>query len=564
MSKFYLILKFLLYEIYHGFQKITRIKILIKDLYFFQIFKLLIKEQSLKFRNQNLNIFLRENKKLWKKNTITKTNDNKRSKILVTSFVHAHPAYPYLNGIIASYLKNYFNLDLIGFCDENDLLSHNILKSFNIKKFFFLKDKNLFSKILSFFKAIKILKKINNIDSLLKLKYLGIDIGKITFDDVIRRTGDPTINKINFKLIYHFSKSIIVSDQFKKIINENNIKAIVQAETQFIPSAIIFQLALKNGIKVYSRSGVSRLSVRVYKNFNERYSAREEFSKKIFNITSKKYKFSADTGLKILKNRFRGSSSFDNLRDSKWAHGNKKNYSRKELYRLLNFNFNKPLVIIFCHSLIDGNFATGARVFRDNLQWLRFTLNSIKKIKHYNWIIKPHPMDWEYKLINTNTLVEYNKIINDLKHVKLCPKNLSSNSILKLTRAIVTSHGSSAQEYTAFGIPSISSGEASYSKFEINYRAKNSEQYSKLLMKSAFLKKPTSQKIDISRKITFIQNRILGNKNILIPEHDYTKKVNHNKFYIDCIRLINRYNSANDNFKKKFFNQLNLDLDHTI
>ena len=35
------------------------------------------------------------------------------------------------------------------------------------------------------------------------------------------------------------------------------------------------------------------------------------------------------------------------------------------------------------------------------------------KNKSFNWLIKPHPMDWEYKLVRTNTLIEFEKLPKD-------------------------------------------------------------------------------------------------------------------------------------------------------
>ena len=563
MIKLYLIFEFFLQELKILFKKIIRLRqvfLTYFNLYQFYNF-FLSRYNRISFKDSIINIFLKKNEGLWIRN---KKKKFLKPKILVTSFVHAHPAYPYVNGIIGKYLSEYFSYELLGYCDENDFLSYKILRSFGIKKNFKLKEKNIFLKFYYFLKAIYFLRNINQVNNLLKIKYLGIDIGKITFDDVIRRTGNPTIDKINFKLVYHFSKSILIADQFKKLISKTNIKAIVQSETQFIPSAIIFQIALKKGIKVYSRSGVTKFSVKVYNNFNERYTAREEFSSRIFKRVLKNYKNASAKGTQILKKRFCGTSSFENLRDSKWAHANKNNYSKEKLCKKLNWNVKKPIILIFCHSLIDGNFTTGKRVFRDNLEWLRYTLKSSLNIKSFNWLVKPHPMDWEYKLFGTNTFIEFEKITQGSKYIKLCPRDLSSYSITKIVNSIVTSHGSSAMEYSGFGVPSISAGEASYTKFNINYRAKNLSQYQNFLGKAGFLKKPSQSKQHRARAFTFIQNDVLANSNILVPDYDYTKKVNTNKFYSDCIKLIDKYDNKRDKFKKIIFKQLNQKLDHTI
>lgn len=564
MFKLFLIFKFFLQESKILLKKIIRFKnVFLTYFNLYQLYNFFFSRyDKILFKSNLINNFLSKNERLWLK--IQKKKNFLKPKILITSFVHAHPAYPYTNGVIGKYLSEYFSYELLGYCDDEDFLANKILRSFGIKKNFTRKEKNIFLKFYYFLKAIYILKNINHINDFLKTKYLGIDIGKITFDDVIRRTGDPTINETNFKLIYHFSKSMLIADQFKSIILKNNIKAIVQSETQFIPSAIIFQLALKNGIKVYSKSGTSKFSVKVYNSFNERYTARGEFSFRIFKRVLKNYKNASTRGSQILKKRFLGISSFENLRDSKWAHANKNIYSKEKLCKKFNWNVKKPIIFIFCHSLIDGNFTNGKRVFRDNLEWLRYTLKSILNIKSFNWLIKPHPMDWHYKLVGTNTLEEFEKITQGSKYIKLCPKNLSSYSIAKIANSTITSHGSSAMEYSGFGVPSISAGRSTYTKFDINYRAKSLSQYQNFLKKAGFLKKPSMSKQHKARAFTFIENYVLANSNFLVPNYDYSKKVNLNKFYSDCIKLIDKYDNKRDKFKKKFFNQLNQKLDHTI
>ena len=64
------------------------------------------------------------------------------------------------------------------------------------------------------------LAKVENINEFLKFKYNSIDIGKIVYEDVLRKTGIPTLNKISFKIIYHLSLAINKSDQCLKVINK--------------------------------------------------------------------------------------------------------------------------------------------------------------------------------------------------------------------------------------------------------------------------------------------------------------------------------------------------------
>ena len=95
-------------------------------------------------------------------------------------------------------------------------------------------------------------------------------------------------------------------------------------------------------------------------------------------------------------------------------------------------------------------------------------------------------------------------------------------------------------EYSGFGVPSISAGRSTYTKFNINYRAQSLSEYQNYLGKAGFLKKPSLSKQHKARAFTFIQNYVLANSNILVPDYNYTKKVNPNKFYLDCIKLIDK------------------------
>ena len=124
--------------------------------------------------------------------------------------------------------------------------------------------------------------------------------------------------------------------------------------------------------------------------------------------------FASKLGNKLVKNRLSGAKYEEDVKDSKWAHQNKKNYSKNDICKIFNWDVNKPIVLVFSHSLIDGNRSCGSRVFKDNLTWLRETLLGIKNIDKFNWMIKPHPMDWYYEFSKTTTENEYKKIADDL------------------------------------------------------------------------------------------------------------------------------------------------------
>ena len=566
LSCFYILL-FILKEIKKLFSDFARIF----TVYFryYNIYKLIhfqINKNVNPLNNKFFINFINQNKKLWNKQNNKKKKKNTNNKVfLVTSFVHHHPAYPYLNSIIGKYLEEYYKPKLIGFCDNYDIPSEIIMRSFGIKKFYYLYDRNFFIKFFYFLIALLKIKKIKNINKFFKLRYNGTDIGKIVYDDIIRRSGNPTFNQISFKMIYHLSEALNKSDQYKKILNKINISSIVQSETQFIPSAIIFQQTLKNKKKVYCRAGPGKqMSIRTYASFSERYTTQFQQPKNLFNLIYKQSrKITTKLGYGIVKRRYEGVRNEKVIAYTQ-AHENKKDYSRKKLCQFFNWDIDKPIAVIFSHSLIDGNYKSGSRIFQDNLTWLRETLSKIKDIDKFNWIIKPHPLDGYYQFAKTNTETEYEKIIQGKNHVKMAPKNISSISLTKVAKVALTSHGSVCFEYVCMGIPVITAGRSAGSDLNINYRAKNKEEYFYYLNNINKIAKPSKIQVDKARTYAYIDDVVIKNHNGLVPDYDTTGDINESKFFQDCTKLINKYSHSLDEMKKRVFHQFETNNSQTV
>ena len=92
-----------------------------------------------------------------------------------------------------------------------------------------------------------------DIEEFINFQYDNLPLGKSVYSHYSRYTGIPTIDKIDSKLIFMFSKYLNYYSSLNKIINKNGIKHSVQSETQFIPASICYGICLNNNIKVYSR-----------------------------------------------------------------------------------------------------------------------------------------------------------------------------------------------------------------------------------------------------------------------------------------------------------------------
>ena len=105
-----------------------------------------------------------------------------------------------------------------------------------------------------------------------------------------------------------------------------------------------------------------------------------------------------------------------------------------------------------------------------------------------NWIIKPHPLEENFKT-STSTSKEVLKFSKKFKHIKLADKRISNNFLKKNISATVSSHGTAPLEYASFGIPSIVCGNTRYSKLGFLKTAKNEKEYKFLLEKIKNIKK---------------------------------------------------------------------------
>ena len=128
------------------------------------------------------------------------------------------------------------------------------MRSFGVKKIHYINDGNFFSRFKYFLSSIDLINKINTTDDFLNLKYENVFVGKIVYDHYIRFTGIASIKYIDPKFYYFLSKTLRIHHDYKKILKSNSFKNIIQAETQFIPSCVIFQNSLLNKSKVYFKT----------------------------------------------------------------------------------------------------------------------------------------------------------------------------------------------------------------------------------------------------------------------------------------------------------------------
>ena len=551
-----LYLQFFLYEFYNFLLNIKKVfKFGVINYIKFSILK-----QDIEFENNYINDYLKKNNKKWEKFIkLNKKNFNQNKKVIITGFVHI-PIYYMMNALFGKFLEEKFNSNVFCLLEKNDCLGYSIFKSFNFKNFIFLDKGNFFKRILSFTKSVKIILSYDTIEGFLKFKKDKVYFGKIVYDHYLRHTGNCTTDIKNFKIFYLLTEALIIHSQLKKKIDKRGFKFGVQSEHQFIPSAICFQNFLNNNIKIFSRNkGPKWITISSFKGHKDIYTPRDKIDFTIFKSIKKKYHNKVSKlGSKIIKNRFLGKDDFS-LKSWGIKINNSKDLTLINFKKIYNLNNNNPIVCIFGHLFVDGNYSNGWRVHKDNLTWLISTLKIIKDIKNINWIIKPHPLEERYKT-STSTLKEVSKYTRSYKHIKFADRRITNNFLKKNLFAVVSSHGTAPLEFASFGVPSIVCGNTRYSKLGFLNTARNHKEYKYLLENIKDIKKLTKNEILKANIFTYLAGRLVIVDSEVIPDvisgqsklNDYDS----NFFWKTAINKINEYDYYSSNLRNQFNNQI--------
>jgi len=500
---------------------------------------------------------------------IIKEKKNSKKKILVASFVHQY-GYIYTECLISNHLSNISNARIYGLMDQNDETTQSFFNSFQFCKNFYLAKNNLFISLFNLKKTYETFKKFKNLQDFINFSYKGIDFGKLIYDHYIRNSGDPSPDKLNFKFLYFLNETLLIYSNVKKIFEVNKFDYMVMSERQFIPSMIIFQIALSKKVKVIGRvAGPKKIGVYMYKSINQKFYADVQIDKKIINkcIKSKNYNKYIFKGIKLVKeiiyNRKRNLDPTC-LYDFNISIKNKSqliNFDKNsdKFFELLNLDKKKPTCFIFSHNLLDGNLqGKSIFIYKDYLSWLRETLKFINKLDNsINWIIKEHPSNYGFSKIKTNLKKEYDSLIEEnKKNIKIFPENFNREIIPKVADGVVTLGSTAGLEYSCLKIPCITSAGIFYSGngFTIEYKSKSQYlNYLKHLSETLLIKK---KKLKSDKAIInyYLIYEIMRFDHPLLFDFDITRSMNEDNFMKKIFQLnekinLNRYNQFENYFQ---------------
>ena len=123
-----------------------------------------------------------------------------------------------------------------------------------------------------------------------------------------------------------------------------------------------------------------------------------------------------------------------------------------------------------------------------------------EKDKDSLWIIKIHPQSYKYKEEN----LIYKLLQKKSKNIVICPKNLSTYSLIKFSDLIITGRGTIGLEASCLGKKPLLAGESFYSNFGITHIPLNVNDYNKKLLDYKLSSKLNKKQIICAKKLFYL------------------------------------------------------------
>jgi hypothetical protein len=491
--------------------------------------------------------YTKNNYNFWKKIN----NTTEKNIFIAVDCTHHSPSTIIHNLILAKHFQKIHQFNILVIDTIKNKHREKIYKSFLVSKTIYINSFFYFLENYLIYK--KEIKKINNINELIHYKYKKIEIGKIAYDDFLRRTFLGTASKINYRIKYFFFKCIKTTNLIEKILINFNIKIYCTHEQQFNPEAILFTFFLKNRVKIFVKgTGQTEIGLRKFQKYSQRLYNRHSVTKNIFYKALKANKKFDEIGYKIINNKFNNEPDINDIADISFVFNNSKKIVDKEyLANLFQWDIKKPMVYVFAHNIYDGVFEKREYLFIDNYIWLIETLKLLCQNKNINILVKEHPTEHFGSKVHDKTKNVVNHYKKDNSNIEMFPDNLHPKTIMKSAHCLFTGWGSAGLEYSTIGIPTIIAADAPYYRVGFAYESRNVLEYEKLIKNIHLIQKLNNEQIKKACVFAYVFNVLTKVKTSL---NSYCNRLNDTNEPEYWQRLSN--NLVNYNFDQCIFHQM--------
>lgn len=478
-------------------------------------------------------------------------NDDKR--VLIESLC-PHPGYVLVQLVSGRHIMNIYGMQGAALLRSPNRKFKQLYESYGITEFYYLSDRKqgVLDQIRYALKAVALIKGVHGIDEFIQLKVGEVSFGKIVYDTYLRTSGYGTANNISLPIFGWLISILSYHEYLEEMFGSGRFPVVFQGERQFIPSAVVCQVALEQGSVIYGRGGgPSIFTIRIYDKIEEIYTETERHREEFFNYIYDNYReVAVKEGGDYIFNRFKGKSPKHDILEASFAFKkDEKNVSREELCKRFGWDVERPIAVVMGNVMVDGVFVHNWSLFRDNLTWLCETLKAIIKIDHVNWLVKKHPLDERDDVITTARL-EYERWAKEYDHIQFLTDDVNPLSLTNIADVILTAHGHAGGEYSCFGIPCILAGESSYSGLGFTYEPQTQEEYFSLLERIHTIGPLEKSQVEKAKTYAFIYCVLSRVESKLIPLFSRLNDYDERKLWEDAKNLLSNCEPKDDRLYK--------------
>ena len=507
--------------------------------------------------------FVEENKKAWlrdreEESGKRKTDGGKR--ILVEGLVD-HSGYMLFNGVIAGHVMSLLNASATALLLRDDANAEALFRSYGVDSVRHLRERDarFFSEVLRGLRVVRMLRCTKGMDDILALQMNGVYLGKIAYDTLLRVTGRGTVDKLSMLMFSLLVDGLGYQHYIEELFAQSTFDAVVQSENQFIPSAILWQVALQNNVTVLCREGLpSGFTVRRYDSAAEAYVNKLRFDSELLEyVHTAVGEMPELRGRDAIEKRF--SLALDDTLPEQERNdgGNAEVLSRNDICERFGWDASRSIIVVMSHMLIDGVFTDRWSLFRDNFLWLRRTLEAIVDIRDVNWIVRGHPADIHYHYDPRTTVEgECDRVASRYAHVRFLSGSVSSNCLPGIVDAVLTTHGTAGLEYPCLGIPCVLGGESFYSGLGFTEEPESEDAYYADLKRMGTLPRLSSRDTRKAREYAYIYLVLSRVPSCLLPDFSPYKDYDEKRLWGDTTERLQKTTPGRDRLRKMLRIQL--------
>lgn len=328
--------------------------------------------------------------------------------------------------------------------------------------------------------------------AVLDLRFEGLPVGDLIYDTHLRHTGKPTIERLDNRLVAHIAEAFIYYKAAQTILATGTIQAVATLHMVYYHLGILSRLAIAMGIPVIQSLSVNPFRIKRFTSFLQARDAVGQFDPREFDhVLTRERETALGFARDYLERRFSGKAELGFKDGFEGAYGsNRRRYAKEDLCRSLNWDPEKPIVVLMAHVFHESPHAVGGNLYADYYDWLAETLEVAARTPQVNWLLKKHPQQkyFDEILKHSPDLVPDDETMRRLlapvagaAHVALCPPDLHTASLIASSHAIVTQHGRAGYEFAACGVPVVTTARAAYGGLGFTVEPKNRGDYVALL-----------------------------------------------------------------------------------